>query len=56
MLVAQHPGVLHQGFLSGLFDENMMENIDEVHFVLHCDNGRTLGFRGNTHVKYADVV
>jgi hypothetical protein len=35
MLVAQHPGVLHQGFLSGLFDENMMENIDEVHFVLH---------------------
>jgi hypothetical protein len=23
---------------------------------LHCDNGRTLGFRGNTHVKYADVV
>ena len=56
MLVAHHLGVLHRGFLSGLFDENMMENIDETHFVLNCDNGRTLGFRGDDVDKYADVV
>ena len=33
-----------------------MENIDETHFVVNMDNGRTLGFRGDTTVKYAEVV
>ena len=33
-----------------------MENIDETHFVINLDNGRTLGFRGDTTVKYAEVV
>ena len=33
-----------------------MENLDENHFVVHLDNGKTLGFRGDTTVKYADVV
>ena len=33
-----------------------MENIDETHFFINMDNGRTLGFRGDSNVKYADVV
>ena len=33
-----------------------MENIDETHFVINMDNGRTLGFQGDTLVKYAEVV
>ena len=56
MLVAQHLGGLSQGFLSGFFVENMMENIEETHCVLNCDNARTLGFWGDTHVMYADVM
>ena len=33
-----------------------MENVDETHFVVNLDNSRTLGFRGDTTVKYAEVV
>jgi hypothetical protein len=27
-----------------------------MHFVVNSDNGRTLGFRGDSSVKYAEVV
>jgi hypothetical protein len=30
--------------------------LDETHFVINVDNGRTLGVRGDNDVKYADVV
>jgi hypothetical protein len=33
-----------------------MENLDKIHFTVNMDNGCTLGFRGDTVVKYADVV
>ena len=33
-----------------------MENIDETYFVVNMNNGRTLGFRGDTTVSYAEVV
>ena len=33
-----------------------MENIDETHFSINMDNGKTLGFHGDTIVMYADVV
>lgn len=33
-----------------------MENVDETHFVINMDNGRSLGFRGDSTVKYANVV
>ena len=56
MQTAYHMGVLHRGFLSGIFQEHLMENLDETHFVVNLDNGKTLGFRGDTTVKYADVV
>ena len=51
-----HLGVLHRGFEIGVFDENLMENINETHFVVNLDKGRTFGFRGDTTIKYAKVV
>ncbi|SPQ96949.1 unnamed protein product (mitochondrion) [Plasmodiophora brassicae] len=55
-LVSYHLGVIARGFESGELDENLIENWDETHFVINMDNGKTLGFRGDTEVKYADVV
>ncbi|ETO82009.1 hypothetical protein F444_03758 [Phytophthora nicotianae P1976] len=54
--VAYHLGKLKRGFESGLYDENAIENIDETHFVVDFDNGKTLGFGDEKQVKYADVV
>ena len=54
--IAFHMGELHRGFASGELDENLIENMDETHFVVNVDNGRTLGVRGDNDVKYADVV
>jgi hypothetical protein len=51
-----HLGVLQRGFQSGEFDENVMENLDELHFVVNLDNGHMLGFRGDTSITYAKVV
>ena len=33
-----------------------MENLDEIHFTINLDNGRTLSFQGDTSEKYADIV
>ena len=56
MHIAYHLGVLHCGFQDGIFDENLIENLDETHFTMNMDNSRALGFQGDTSVKYADVV
>ncbi|ETP28207.1 hypothetical protein F442_22508 [Phytophthora nicotianae P10297] len=49
--VAFHLGELQRGFSDGSLDENAVENIDETHFVVDFDNGKTLGFSGDTTVK-----
>lgn len=54
--VAHHLGELKRGFEGGRLNENYVENADETHFVFNMDDGRTLGFRGDNSVKYADVV
>lgn len=54
--VAFHLGELKRGFESGLLNETRIENADETHFVFNMDNGKTLGLKGDRHVKYADVV
>ncbi|KAL3686242.1 hypothetical protein R1sor_004264 [Riccia sorocarpa] len=54
--IAYHLGKVHRAFESGILDENLQENVDETHFVINMDNGRTLGFRGDRDIKYADVV
>ena len=56
MQTTYHLEVLCRGFLSRQFNENLMENLDKTHFVVNLNNGRTLGFQGNTTVKYAEVV
>ena len=56
MQVAHYLGVLQRSFLIGLFDENLIENVDETHFVVNMGNGRTLGFMGDNVVKYVDIV
>lgn len=54
--IAYHLGILARGFRSGQLDENLQENIDETHFIVNMDNKRTLSFRGDTEVKYANMV
>ena len=49
-------GSFVRGFLSGEFDENLTEYIDETHFLINCNNDKTLGFCGDDVVKYADGV
>lgn len=36
--------------------ENDVEKADETKFIIDMDNGKTLGFTGDTEVKYDDVV
>jgi len=54
--IAFHLGQLAREFRAGTFDENLVENIDETHCKVNLDNGKTLGFRDDNDVKYADVV
>ena len=54
--IAFHMGELQRGFIQGDLYDDLVENVDETHFIVNMDNGRTLGFRGDDDVKYADVV
>jgi hypothetical protein len=56
MNTAYHLGVLQRRFQFGVFNENLMENLDETHVTVNMDNSRTLEFRGDMIVKYVDVV
>ena len=56
MHIAYHLGVLQHGFQNGIFDKNLIENLDETHFTMNMDNGGALGFRSDTSVKYVDIV
>jgi DDE superfamily endonuclease len=49
-------GELQRQFETGTLDEQLFRNADETHFVINMDNGRTLGFRKEEVIKYADVV
>ena len=49
-------GIMKRSFESNLIYENDVQNMDETHFVINVDNGRTLGFTGEDHIKDADVV
>ncbi|KAI9911133.1 hypothetical protein PsorP6_009188 [Peronosclerospora sorghi] len=54
--VAFHIGELHRGFTAGTLDENLIRNMNETHFVINFGNGSILRFRGDSDLKYADVV
>lgn len=51
-----HLGQLKRGFELGLLDQNHIENADEMHFIFNMGNDKTLEFRGQSHVKYANVI
>lgn len=54
--VVAHLGALTFLYTRGVVVDNDVENADETHFFINVDNGRTLGFRGSSDVKYTDVV
>lgn len=54
--VAYHLGELARDFRSGRLHEQDLFNADETHCVIHLHNSRTLAKRGESEVKYADVV
>lgn len=54
--VAYFLGSIAREIQSGTLAEEDVENADETHFQINMDDGRTLGFRGDEHVKYADVT
>ena len=56
MYTAFHFGVSHRDFFNNTFDENLMENVVEIHFVVNMNNGRTLEFGGDIIVSYVKVV
>ena len=54
--VAFHLGTVCHDFESRRLDEEFVENIDDTHFVVNVDNGRTFGFAGAQEVKYANFI
>lgn len=44
MNIAFQLGGLRKDFATRIFHEDYMENVDEIHFIINCDNGKTLGF------------
>jgi len=49
-------GELQRGFIQGYLNEDLIENIDETHFIVDIDNKMMVGFRGDDCVKYADII
>ena len=41
MQIAHHLGVLQRGFQIGFCNEKLIENIDEIHFVVNTNNRKT---------------
>ena len=54
--VAYHLGCVKRDFDSGALNEDLVENMDETHFIVNMDDKRTLAFKGSDVIKYADVV
>lgn len=50
-----HFGVFKRDFYRGELDQDLVENLDEIHFVVNMENGLSVSFVGKKEVKYADV-
>lgn len=50
--VAAHLGELKRFFDDNPLDPSLQCNMDESHYVIDLDDGKTLDFRGSKHVKY----
>jgi len=53
--VAYHLGQVYRGFKDVSLEEDMVENMDETHFMVNMDDGKTLSVIGSQDVRYADV-
>lgn len=47
---------MQRAFASGELDDDLVLNMDETHFIVNMDDGKTLDVKGATSVKYHDVV
>lgn len=54
--IAVHLGRLKRQFEEGTLDPNQQYNMDESHFVIDLDDGKTLDFVGANTVKYRSIV
>eukprot|EP00644_Phytophthora_capsici_P010720 jgi/Phyca11/104621/e_gw1.9.875.1 len=54
--VARHLGELKRQFEEDTLDPNEQYNMDESHFVIDLDDGKTLDFVGSQSVKYRSIV
>lgn len=56
MPIAFDVDVLHRGFMITTRDEILMENINEIHFVINIDNMRTFGFKDDSAMFYVKMM
>ena len=56
MHIAFHVDVLHSSLMNTTRDEILMENINEIHFVINMDNMRTFGFKDDSAMFYVKVI
>ncbi|EGZ23141.1 hypothetical protein PHYSODRAFT_310667 [Phytophthora sojae] len=54
--IATHLGKLKRQFDDKIIDPNQIYNMDESHFVIDLDDGKTLDFQGSEEVKYRKIV
>ena len=54
--VSYHIGYLQGRFELILLDENMVDTMDEAHFILNMDNHKTLSSSGGSKINYDDMV
>lgn len=54
--VVFHLGFLKRGFSKKMFDVDCVFNADKTNYSVNLDDGHTLAMKGNTEVKYSDVV
>jgi hypothetical protein len=48
--------ILNRVFISREFNEDLMENMDETHFLINMDNKKTFAFREDKVIKYSNVI
>ncbi|OWZ12434.1 hypothetical protein PHMEG_00014403 [Phytophthora megakarya] len=56
MAVVKHLGALKRQFEDGTLLPDQQYNMDESHFVIDLDDGKTLDFVGSQSVKYRSIV
>lgn len=49
-------GIISRLLTNEDMEEDLTDNIDEIHFVVNLENGKTLGFASPEDVKYAEIT